>query len=105
MIERKDKPVEEVVPAKEEYTHMGSIQIPKGMKLYYFNKRTCNFGEVPITKTEHKVDFKTGTTSKRSTSTHDKDNMYVLAINAKNAVRKLNKTDLFKANDIKIRLK
>ena len=92
-------------PQKQEYKFEGSIQVPKGTSLWYFNLNTMKFGKVEPFKVENKVDFKTGKVSEKKKASHDSANLYVLAINAKNAARKFNNMEILKSNNIKINLR
>lgn len=74
---------------KMEYAHVGSIRLKKGQKLYEYNlnERVLKLSD---TQMEVKADMN-GKLVKRGKKTLNPLTMYVVAINEKNACRKLYK--------------
>lgn len=85
-----DDKIEIVKQKQQEYKMVGSLSVPKGMKLFSFNTETCEIKEVVA---EHTVmlDIKSKKPIAKHKAYHDPRCAYVLAINYTNAYRKINK--------------
>jgi len=85
--------VETKAEQKQEYKLIGSMRIPRGMKLFAFNIDTQEMKEVVRTPidtanytdaAQHKKDIG----DKKTKTMHDARSFYIIAINKKNAYRK-----------------
>jgi len=79
---------------QKEYKLIGTMNIPRGMKLFAFNTETMELKEVHRTKidtanftdvVQHKKDI----SQRKTRATFDAKSVYIIALNKKNALRKL----------------
>ncbi len=78
---------------KQEYKLVGSMVIPRGMKLFSFNPDSREFKEVHRTPIDTAsftdvIQHKTDIAVKKTKAIHDPKAVYIIAINKKNAMRK-----------------
>lgn len=79
--------VEIVAKAKQEYKLLGRIRLKRGHSLFAFNTKTAHLKKVEL-KREVMIGM-TGETIKRSKAFQEPDTIYITALNAKNALKKV----------------
>lgn len=79
-----------IAETQKEFKLLGSIKLRPGHSLFAFNTKTTTLKKVDLKKEVH-IGMK-GETIKRSKAFQEPDTVYVTALNAKNALKKIIKS-------------